>query len=96
MVKVTDLAEFPRRLDPQLKQNGIVDLLPAEPNSFSSWSGLSGLCYYSLVCDRRKPSTWLKDKMISKLVCDMLRVGSHLSLLEVKARGADVRILYSP
>ena len=78
-----------------LVKNGIVDLLP-KALTLVHGPGCP-VCVTSLgVIDEAIHLAQRQDVILCSYG-DMLRVpGSHLSLLEVKARGADVRILYSP
>ncbi len=78
-----------------LVKNGIVDLLPKELTLVHGPG--CPVCVTSLgVIDEAIHLAQRQDVILCSYG-DMLRVpGSHLSLLEVKARGADVRILYSP
>jgi hydrogenase expression/formation protein HypD len=78
-----------------LVKNGIPDLLPAQINMVHGPG--CPVCVTSVsVLDE---AVWLAEQpgIIFCSFGDMLRVpGSQKSLLEVKAAGADVRILYSP
>lgn len=77
-----------------LVKNGILQLLPREINMIHG-PGCPVCVTPIAIIDK---AIWLADNGV--IVCsfgDMLRVpGSKGSLLESKARGADIRILYSP
>lgn len=78
-----------------LVKNGIVDLLPKEITLVHGPG--CPVCVTSLGVIDEAIHLALRHDVILCSYGDMLRVpGSHLSLLEVKAKGADVRILYSP
>ncbi len=78
-----------------LVKNGIVDLLPKEITLVHGPG--CPVCVTSLGVIDEAIHLALRQDVILCSYGDMLRVpGSHLSLLEVKAKGADVRILYSP
>jgi hydrogenase expression/formation protein HypD len=77
-----------------LVKNGILQLLPKEINMIHG----PGCPVCVTPVDIIDKAVWLADQGV--VICsfgDMLRVpGSKDSLLDAKARGADVRILYSP
>lgn len=78
-----------------LVKNGILDMLPDEITMVHGPGCPVCVTPVSIIDE----AVWL-SKQPNVIICsfgDMLRVpGSHKSLLEAKAEGADVRILYSP
>lgn len=78
-----------------LVKNGILDLLPKEINMIHGPG--CPVCVTPLNLIDKAVHLALDKKVILCSFGDMLRVpGSKKSLLEAKAEGADVRILYSP
>ena len=78
-----------------LVKNGILDMLPDKITMVHGPGCPVCVTPVSIIDE----AIWL-SKQPNVIICsfgDMLRVpGSHKSLLEAKAEGADVRILYSP
>lgn len=78
-----------------LVKNGILDLLPAEINMVHGPG--CPVCVTPLHLIDEAVELSMKSDVIMCSFGDMLRVpGSEKSLLQAKAEGADVRVLYSP
>ena len=78
-----------------LVKNGIMDVLPEKINMVHGPG--CPVCVTPLHMIDQAVELSLKENVILCSFGDMLRVpGSNMSLLEAKAQGADIRILYSP
>ncbi len=78
-----------------LVKNGIIDMLPEEITMIHGPG--CPVCVTPLHLIDKAVHLALEREVVLCSFGDMLRVpGSEISLLEAKARGADVRILYSP
>ncbi|WP_178989445.1 hydrogenase formation protein HypD [Winogradskyella schleiferi] len=78
-----------------LVKNGIIDMLPKEVTMIHGPG--CPVCVTSLSLIDKAIHLALNENVILCSFGDMLRVpGSKINLLEAKAKGADIRILYSP
>ena len=78
-----------------LVKNGIIDMLPKEITMVHGPG--CPVCVTPLYLIDKAVHLALEEHVILCSFGDMLRIpGSKMSLLEAKARGADIRILYSP
>jgi hydrogenase expression/formation protein HypD len=78
-----------------LVKNGILDMLPDSINMIHGPG--CPVCVTPINLIDKAIHLALKEKVILCSFGDMLRVpGANISLLEAKAKGADIRILYSP
>ena len=78
-----------------LVKNGIIDMLPKEVTMIHGPG--CPVCVTPLNIIDKAIHLALEENVIEKLLRIMLRMpGSKKNLLEAKAEGADIRILYSP
>lgn len=79
----------------QFGKNGIINMLPKEITMVHGPG--CPVCVTPLYLIDKAVYLALEENVILCSFGDMLRVpGSKMSLLEAKAKGADIRILYSP